>query len=311
VCLKAIAKKPEDRYPTAREMRNALRIAVGDAWMPSSGAIALAGPPRVPNERSSSVPTITPPPAARKLRANTWAGIALAVAISALVIVLARSRQPNPASPTTPTENAAPAPIDDSKGSPPSASPNDTPDPLGMAPGAPPASANTEPVLTAKPRAPAAARSDVARSANKASLSSDLAKTAATATTSPSPAAQHPPAAAMPVAPRPVDPALAYVEIGTATHLIGTTSANVVKALTSSKIDACYRALVTQSGAPEGPATLHIQTNEDGVVTEARLEARLGASLANCVGTAVRGRKIANVDTGSASADVPLVFKLR
>jgi hypothetical protein len=103
------------------------------------------------------------------------------------------------------------------------------------------------------------------------------------------------------------------VEIGTATHLIGTTGANVGKALTntSSKMDACYRAAVTQSGAPEGPATLHIQTNEDGVVTEARLEARLGAPLANCVGSAVRGRKIANVDTGSASADVPLVFKLR
>src|SRR5260370_35191909 len=92
VCLKAIAKKPEDRYQTAREMRNALRIAVGEAWMPSSGAIALAGPPRAPKERSSSVPTIAPPPAARKLQANTWAGIALAVAIGALVIVLARSR---------------------------------------------------------------------------------------------------------------------------------------------------------------------------------------------------------------------------
>src|SRR5207248_7147411 len=115
----------------------------------------LTGPPRVPKERSSSVPTIAPPPAARNLRANTWAGIALAAAIGALVIVLARSRQPNPASPIVHTENAATAPIDDSNNSPSSASPTDTPDPLATARGAPPPPANTEPVLTAKPRASA------------------------------------------------------------------------------------------------------------------------------------------------------------
>jgi len=54
---------------------------------------------------------------------------------------------------------------------------------------------------------------------------------------------------------------------------------------------------------------LHIETNEDGVINDARLSGRVSPATAQCIVQAVKGRKIGNVDTGSASADVPLAFK--
>jgi hypothetical protein len=77
----------------------------------------------------------------------------------------------------------------------------------------------------------------------------------------------------------------------------------------TARLVACYRASLTSGAVSDGPATLHLETNDEGVVTEARLDARVAPSLAGCITGAVRGRKIANVDTGRASADVPLVFR--
>jgi hypothetical protein len=101
--------------------------------------------------------------------------------------------------------------------------------------------------------------------------------------------------------------------VGTAHNIVGTTATSVNKmvAPAAARLVACYRASVA-SGAPvDGPVTLHVETNEEGVVTEARLGSRVAAPLAGCIAGAVRGRKIANVDTGSASADIPLVFRSR
>jgi hypothetical protein len=78
------------------------------------------------------------------------------------------------------------------------------------------------------------------------------------------------------------------------------------------QLTTCYReALAQTNGALEGEAILHIETDGAGTIAEARVDGALGPSLARCAMQAVRGRRIANVDTGSASADVPLAFKPR
>jgi hypothetical protein len=128
----------------------------------------------------------------------------------------------------------------------------------------------------------------------------------------PPPPAPPPPAPA--VVPPPLNPALARVEIGPATQTTGTTASNVNKTIAplGSKITACYRsALAHHSTANDEAGVLHVETNEDGVITEARLDGPLAAGAGRCIVGAVRGRRISNVDTGSASADVPLSFKVR
>jgi len=123
--------------------------------------------------------------------------------------------------------------------------------------------------------------------------------------------AAPPPAPATSEPRRPPDPSARYVEIGSATGTVGTTTASVNKALAplGTKLSACYRS--ASSPTASAGATLHVETNEDGVITDARVDPGLEPALRSCIVTAVRGRKISNVDTGSASADVPLWFKSR
>jgi hypothetical protein len=78
------------------------------------------------------------------------------------------------------------------------------------------------------------------------------------------------------------------------------------------KLTACYRTVLShQHQANDEGGVLHLETNEDGVILEARLDGPLAASAGRCIASAVRGRRISNVDTGNASADVPLSFKVR
>jgi hypothetical protein len=56
---------------------------------------------------------------------------------------------------------------------------------------------------------------------------------------------------------------------------------------------------------------LHIETDGTGTITDARFTGPLGQSIQRCATPAVIGRRIANVDTGSASADIPLAFRAR
>lgn len=78
----------------------------------------------------------------------------------------------------------------------------------------------------------------------------------------------------------------------------------------AAQLTGCYRAALPRlSGTIEGRGRVHIETDGAGVITDARLAAPLDAVVARCVAAAIQGRRVANVDTGSASADVPLVFK--
>jgi hypothetical protein len=128
------------------------------------------------------------------------------------------------------------------------------------------------------------------------------------------PPTAEPPPAARPAPLAPLNPALARVEIGAATSTTGTTASSVNKTIAplAPKLTACYRtALSHQTQANDEGGVLHVETNEDGVIMEARLDGPLASEAGRCIVAAVRGRRISNVDTGSASADVPLSFKVR
>jgi hypothetical protein len=104
------------------------------------------------------------------------------------------------------------------------------------------------------------------------------------------------------------------VQIGSPTGVVGTTAINVGRALAKlgPRMTACYREALPRMSAPfDGTASLHVETDEDGVIVAAQLAGPLAVGVGPCIPTAVRGVTIPSVDTGRAHADVPLVFTAR
>jgi serine/threonine-protein kinase len=328
VCLKAISKNAEARYQNAREMRAALRL-VADARgtaepTPTPGSAQQA----IHLSTTSTLPALAPvrnleaKPPARPRPVWIWfgAGAACAVVIALVALETLRSPASGPSLPARaveiPTAEAPPV------AEPPPLEVDPPKIEVQAAASAPIPTPAAEAVPAAKSRAPNSPRvADPpahARAAETSALA--LAPPVASAppvvssepsSAPPAPRAAAPPAAA--IEPARSDPAAARVEVGAASNTVGTTAASVNKAIgpAAGRFVACYRASITSGIASDGPATLHVETNDEGVVTEARLDARISPPLAGCIAGAVRGRKIANVDTGSASADVPLVFRSR
>jgi hypothetical protein len=135
------------------------------------------------------------------------------------------------------------------------------------------------------------------------------APTVAAAPTPPEPATPDPPA------PPPFDLATAHVDMGQPLNMAGGLTATTVgRALrpAAAQLTACYRAGLPKMSAPlEGATTLHVETDGTGMITDARVTGALGRVPGPCMARAVLGRSISGVDTGTASADVPLVFKAR
>ena len=105
--------------------------------------------------------------------------------------------------------------------------------------------------------------------------------------------------------------ATARVEVGSATNTIGTTAGNVNRVIgpLGEKMTACYRAALPKMPDPaSGSGTLHIETDEEGVITVARVLGSISAPSA-CIAASASGKKLPNVDTGRVRADIPLVFK--
>jgi serine/threonine-protein kinase len=110
------------------------------------------------------------------------------------------------------------------------------------------------------------------------------------------------------------DLASAHVEIGTPTATIGATSIGFSRALASSraKLTACYRdALPRMQGANEGTGVLHVETNDIGGIATAQLDGPFQRELGACIARSALGGRVPNVDTGRASADIPLVYRAR
>jgi hypothetical protein len=108
------------------------------------------------------------------------------------------------------------------------------------------------------------------------------------------------------------DLSLARVAIGPAKNVIGATASSVTRAVSEAApgITACYKTALPQLGATfEGADVLHVDTDGAGVITDAHLNGPVRGSAAACIAGAVRGHRVANVDTGNASADVPLSFR--
>ena len=77
---------------------------------------------------------------------------------------------------------------------------------------------------------------------------------------------------------------------------------------------ACYRTALTASTLASTSAdrgTLQIETNDVGVITRARFDGSLRPLVGGCIERSILGAKVPSVDTGSASADVPLAFLAR
>jgi hypothetical protein len=185
------------------------------------------------------------------------------------------------------------------------------------------------PAHDAKPRrGKAAGAPSMALAAGAAEPASDEAappapsQTALAVITAPAPV-ETPPApavaVALPVAAEPPPPkAPAYdlgsarVEIALARNAIGATSSSITRAISeaASSMTGCYRTeLPRLAGVVEGTGTLHVETDGEGVITDARWSGPFDGNLGRCLAAAVSGRRVANVDTGSARADVPLTLR--
>ena len=349
VCLKAMSKQRRDRYPNAREMRAALRAAVGLDSKQSGGgrrevlspspSVVHVGPKSVVNRGADtatlpSVPSL-PPSDPRFIRtlnqprdSRIWmAGAAVLIAASGFF--LPRLRRPSAAIEPSRALVSPPSPIM-VPGSV-MATPQTVPPQLplgfsrqaaatasaslrkGVKGKAAPVDQPPDPPVTAAPPAPieTPAVSAAPATAPAPPVVADTPPVAALPPMEP----PAPPAAPPPAAPPPpLNPALARVEVGPATATTGTTASNVNKTIAplTPRLTACYRsALSHQSQASDEGGVLHVETNEDGVIMEARLDGPLSAGAGRCIVATVRGRRISNVDTGSASADVPLSFKVR
>ncbi len=324
ICLRAMSKKPAERFQDAREMRLALQSA---ANKPGFGARAngllTADPARsTPRRYSSSKPTfagVTPALPASRKRSGAWLALLVLPVASFWALVHFRespasvraSRQPasgalsaSPAVGPSAADEAAPR----SSSSPVASPASSARGAFGLkrrhAKGEPaqPAAAERETRTPDGATTAALAPSPVAESLG--------APPAQPSAPSPAPLLERSPA------PAPAGPAYdmqaARVVIGSARDAVGTTPASVTRAVAeaSSRITACYKAALPQlSGVLEGAGVLHVETDGSGVITEARLSGALRGSVASCVAAAVQGHRVANVDTGNASGDVPLSFR--
>jgi eukaryotic-like serine/threonine-protein kinase len=330
VCLKAMSKKPADRYQGAREMRSALRDIVG---LDTHSKRTLVGTTPVPSELAVQHAVQTSPtadlgalapelePATRSSaprRPWAWGGAAALIAIAAAILASRmRATSVVATSVIAPSVMAPSAPV---------AAIDLRPDPSAAAWKVRNVPAPSEPRSidgrsvespAARPRKAKPLR-DMDRQPNENPSPTEPPVAPAPVAATPATPARSLPASALPGTsvpsldpPLSADPSAAHVDLGSATATVGTTAANVNKAVApvASKLNDCYRAALAGTTRSDGPATMHLETNEDGVVTDVRLSPRIAPSLAACFAAALRGRKIPNVDTGRASADVPIVLK--
>jgi eukaryotic-like serine/threonine-protein kinase len=360
ICLKALKKKKEERYQSAREMRADLRaVTANPSTTDLPEAVSRDAPTlppfdaQLPEPRLGSTPSnATPPPASVRPRRRRRAGMravlfAAMVAIagaSALLMRLSHSKRDgiSPAQPgrdqslvVVPSPSPALAVASDTPG-PLSATPPNGAEfeghPQGAAlgptpPATEPARAKAWPVapLAARGSGPPAQSGDSAPVAASEALPSEepayVAPPPLAIPSSPSPAPVETPATETPApritvvptpVPRPFDPSHARVNWSVAASGGGATAAEVRRALArvSSAWDVCYQNGLRSSGQlVEGPGVLHLRTDDDGRVVQASVVGFPLPSVGPCIAAAAARARVVGVDTGSAWADLKLVFR--
>jgi serine/threonine-protein kinase len=328
--LAAVRQAPSGSQPTVDP-------AFGPSWSPTVANVELGAQPR-DESRQATLGGVTPSKQAKGApSAGRWSRRVAMVASGALLVggVLVgaskrhveRDNQPPSPSPSASAEESATTAL-----LPPAVPPALAT--IATVPSAPIA-ADPPTVKTVAPPVPATrpTRTKVLTAGEPAGKTTATAESAAASVPpeqpavpalasvapAPPPAASEPPPpvvqvpVAAPAPPR-FDASSARVLVQSAVHVAGATTSSVNRALASAapQLTACYRAVLPQlSGPVDGEATLHVDTDGAGTITDARFVGPLGQSIQGCATSAVVGRRIANVDTGSASADIPLVFKPR
>jgi serine/threonine-protein kinase len=343
LCAKAIAKRADERFQSAREMRAALKAA-SPAPRPQFVISGTAERPSVvgtlPTQAEFVAPTASrtattggmtqaAPSAPRSwLRWGALVGAAVAVAGVGATRLLAPpptvtpapvaevvTKVPTAPSPPPPLASAAPPPAPVTAAPPATLlSTREAPSPTkttahGGGHHAPAPHEVAEPAPTAT--APPPSIETVASSTPAPAPVPAPPPPTAIATPAPTPAAPPPPAPA-PAAP-PFDPSGAHVDIGAVrSNNASATSHDILRALTplASQISSCYRASL--GPAPQIPAvstgTLHLESDDVGNVTIAKVTGGAPPAAARCIEAAAKTIRL-NVDTGTANSDVPLTFK--
>ena len=136
-----------------------------------------------------------------------------------------------------------------------------------------------------------------------------------TALTPPSPlppAAVIPPPPTPPPAPPTFSLGTARVEIGQArTNNAAATGGAISRAVNpfAARFTGCYRAALAQAtAASPTSASLHLESDDQGYVTTARVIGPVPTEAARCIEGLARSVRI-DVDTGTANADVSLKFE--
>jgi serine/threonine-protein kinase len=336
ICLKALRKDPAERFQDARSMRQALRDALqGAATMPpTERRLASRRPPALADTKldlapvTQSAPNVNITPPRRRGAIVAFVGAALAVGVlGAGVVVYIRTGRSAAASVAAHTQTSgAETTASATASQPPLVIPANsvvaTPPPTGdvathpLAPTAK-ASARPTPTTTATTKAKDPKAKDPPAHVADNPPAPEPPPPAPPPPVANAVAPDPPPAtvATPPPAEPPFDPSAARVEIGQPTNTSGGLSATVVARTVrgaSGQITACYRSALERAGRGiEGAGMLHIETDGAGVITDARVGGPLGASTGRCIAGALGGRTLSGVDTGTASADVPLVFKTR
>jgi serine/threonine-protein kinase len=318
ICLKAMSRRPEDRYPSAGEMRAALRAATPVGSDPAP----LVEPDRV---AARDEPLAPPPPPDRAAKKPAWLRLALSFgallfAVAVALFVLRRETAPTSAV-SPPAAHAPSSPLEPST--------TDT-KPARSAPpsGLPALAATASNAATERPIPRELRRGTVRSVAGEGDASAP-----AMAPPEPAPLASSPrvgvsseralgearPPAALP-APEgagpvstSVDGRAARVDLGSVrTNNASATKGSVTRALRPllTRFNACYRDALAQGSVNAGAivAGLHLESDEAGYVTVARLSGDVPPPAGTCIETASRSVRI-EVDTGTANADVTLTFK--
>jgi serine/threonine protein kinase len=317
VCLRAMRKAPSERYQTAREMRMALRKSLSETHRTISAS--------APWRRLGASRTFT-----SLLSRRRGVGILAAAAIAGVVAVVVRSIRPihgqgQPshaviAEQQTSGPTSASAPAVSAAFDPPRAPIDSTNAESGRRAGPTPSISASHPgkAATAKHRgdfAPLEATATV-RPPTPDITRPPPSVPAPSPTASPLPLAPASPPPAVTESGPPFDLGTARVEARQPLNVMGDTSAAKVASAVgrvSGKLNACYRSALPRLQRPlEGAALLHIETDETGLVTTATLKGPPFVSeVMFCIVASVKTCTIEGVNTGNASADIPLVFKAR
>jgi serine/threonine protein kinase len=326
ICLRAMAKKPEERYASAREMRAAL--ATESAPLRSNPPPPLVPPTPaklllVPSESTSTpgmaAPASTAPmPEREREREREPRGSAMAtlmadsvrppmsplprVALIALALGVAvgggflwmRGRARGASAPS-----AQASPVPTVEPTPTAADPHP---PAGVVPDLPPP-APTVPAA-APPGVPPKAGAPLLKAASHATVATKPGAPPAPAEIAPPPATPAPPPAPPPSPATTAPVSGAHVVVGQITAS-NASSGDVANALPIGRFNRCYREGITGQAAPlRGQMTLHIEVTTNETKTAGAAPPAL-AGVAQCIATAAKSVSLAS----GATADIELTFK--